>query len=93
MNHLKSENLKILARRLKTPFAEIDILAGHQSQIWCVYEVKTFNEAFQKQVLSLKQKQRLQRACIYLSEKFQVTVILKLALVEKNQKVIFVPME
>ena len=56
-----------MARRLKTPFAEVDILARDKSGFLVVVEVKKVRHDFDRSgVVSSRQLARLQRACIFL---------------------------
>jgi Holliday junction resolvase-like predicted endonuclease len=64
---LKSIGWSIVARRLKTPFAEVDILARDKAGFLVVVEVKKVRRDFDRSgVVSNRQLARLRRACIFL---------------------------
>ena len=83
------KNFKILKRRLRTAYAEIDIIAeSSQAEIWLI-EVKTLGnfDFFEKRV-SKRQKERLQRAYIYLQAKTQKRMRLVFAFVDRQGKIL-----
>ncbi|MGZ3779067.1 MAG: YraN family protein [Pseudobdellovibrionaceae bacterium] len=78
----------LLAQRLKTPFAEVDLIfrspAGHALMV----EVKTTNiSEFQNYRISQYQKRRLMRALLFLTERLNSLVEVHWAFVTKEGQV------
>ena len=79
----KKQSYQLLAQRLKTPYAEVDLLFRHphQRQLLLV-EVKSLSSwDFIHFRLSKKQKQRLLRAHQYLYEQHEMEVVFNWAFV------------
>jgi len=65
----------ILEQRVKTPFAEVDLLFETPEGHLLMVEVKSVKNAdFIPTAIGKRQKQRLQRAMIYLTEQFKTPV-------------------
>ncbi|MNT71025.1 hypothetical protein D3C72_2094690 [compost metagenome] len=65
----------ILDQRVKTPFAEVDLLFETPDGHLLMVEVKSVkNPDFIPTAIGKRQKQRLQRAMIYLTEQFKTPV-------------------
>lgn len=83
---LLKKNFKLLFWRLKTPFAEVDLIFRDLEGRLCVVEVKTsLHEPFAEHRVSFKQRARLSRARAFIEETWGFEAYLQLALVEKNQ--------
>lgn len=71
---------RVLARRFKTPFAEVDIVSVGSDQYVYIIEVKgPFREGLP--IVSREQLRRLQRAALYLSHHHRAKVRLQFLLV------------
>jgi Holliday junction resolvase-like predicted endonuclease len=66
--HLVSQGFVLLEQRLRTPFAELDIVAKDLDGGLHVFEVKGDRGGYEK-IVSLCQILRLKRACQYLLHK------------------------
>lgn len=85
----KYPKAKIVGQRLKTPFAEIDILIQQDFGKMILVEVKTLSSHhFIQNRISKRQKQRLLNAQCYLQEKFESLVEIHWAYVEKSGEVL-----
>jgi putative endonuclease len=70
-DHYRKKNYKLKAQRVRTPFAEVDLIFESPAKELLMVEVKSVNIAdFAAFRISQKQKQRLIRAMIFLAEKF-----------------------
>lgn len=77
-----------MAQRVKTPFAEVDLLFRTPENHVLMVEVKTNNVlAFQNHRISYRQKTRLIRALQFLAEKLDSLVEVHWAFVTKEGKV------
>ncbi len=78
----------LLAQRVKTPFAEVDLLFKTPEGHALMVEVKTANlSAFQNHRISWKQRARLIRALQFLAERWKVPVEVHWAFVTKEGEV------
>jgi Holliday junction resolvase-like predicted endonuclease len=81
----------LLHHRLKTPYAEVDLLFARSDGRLNLVEVKSFNSSiygdfWADSLLPLKQSMRLKRAHHWLSEKFHKEVILSLSVVKFDDR-------
>lgn len=77
--------MELLAQRLRTPFAEVDLLFRHTEGHLVLVEVKTAQlQDFQPFRVGQKQKQRLVRAMLFLAERWQLPVEIHWAFVTKD---------
>ena len=60
--YLKLSGWSLIARRFKTPYAEVDILARDRAGVLFVIEVKKIRDDFHDGIVSSRQLQRLRRA-------------------------------
>lgn len=82
--YYQARGFKLLKHRLKTPFAEVDLLLQSKNGDVVLVEVKSANvEDFQIFRITPKQKKRLERALIFLSEYLDCPVGLNWAFVNK----------
>jgi putative endonuclease len=84
------QNLKyeLIAQRLKTPFAEVDLMFHASEGHVLIVEVKTINSAaFINARITKNQKQRLVRALAYLSDQMNAAVEIHWAFVTGNGEV------
>lgn len=89
---LQKRGLQILERRMKTPFAEVDIFAydPHEDRHTLI-EVKSLSSRdWAGQRLGSKQQERLQNARVFLSEKYFKPCILLLAMVDEDANIRFI---
>jgi len=86
---LKKKSFRILKCRWRTPFAEIDILAECPAgEIW-IFEVKSLRHFdFLEVRLGRKQKERLQRAHLFIQSKTPKPVRLALVFVDAQAKIL-----
>lgn len=83
--HFLAQGYQALARRLKTPYAEIDLLFRTPESHLLMVEVKTVNiESFQPHRVSWRQKQRQLRALQFLIQKWGCPVEVNWAFVTKK---------
>lgn len=79
---------ELLSQRVKTPFAEVDLLFRSPEGHVLMVEVKTANTPdFQPYRIAARQKKRLLRALIFLAEKLDSLVEVHWAFVTKNGEV------
>ena len=70
--YLKKHGYKILERNFRTPFGEIDIIAGHKKDIVFVevkYRKSSFSGAPQEAVTKSKQQKIIKSALSYMKQK------------------------
>lgn len=80
---------QVYKERFRTPFAEVDIIFRHPQKNSVLVEVKTVNSfEFLEHRLQQRQKQRLQRAQLYLSHLWGEALELHLAFVSSNGEVL-----
>lgn len=78
------QGYELLAQRLRTPFAEIDLLFKTEVGHVLMVEVKTSNISdFQPHRISKKQKERQKRALLYLTSQLECLVEVHWAFVTK----------
>lgn len=79
----------VYKERFRTPYAEIDIIFRHPQKYSVLVEVKTVGSFdFLEHRLGFKQKQRLQRAQLYLSDLWGESLELHLAFVSLDGEVL-----
>lgn len=84
----QSNCFELLGQRVKTPFAEVDLLFRAPEGHVLLVEVKTANiQDFHLYRISLKQRKRLLRALLFLAEKFEALVEAHWAFVTKEGEV------
>lgn len=84
--YLHQKNYHVIYHRLKTPFAEVDLLIENQKNELAIVEVKTLlHQEWMAERVSSRQKQRLVRASFWLQEKNQKPCIVLLAFVYNQQ--------
>lgn len=82
IRHFKK--FKLLHQRLRTPFAEVDLVFQMSPREVLMVEVKALRSFdFLPQRISTKQKQRIFRARTYYQEKFRSLVVLNWAFVNE----------
>lgn len=87
----EAKGYRLLQQRLKTPFAEVDLLFQSSQGHVLMVEVKSANiEDFYFFRISKKQKKRLERAVLYLSEEFECPVEINWAFVKNSGEVMVV---
>lgn len=85
LNFYHHKGYQVLAQRLKTPFAEVDLLFRSPEGHILMVEVKTANLAiYQAHRISWKQKARLMRALQFLAARFETLVEVHWAFVTKD---------
>lgn len=85
LNYYHQKGYQILAQRLKTPFAEVDLLFRSPEGHILMVEVKTANlQTYQVHRISWKQKARLIRALQFLAARFEALVEVHWAFVTKD---------
>ncbi|MGE9744246.1 YraN family protein [Bdellovibrio bacteriovorus] len=78
----------LLGQRVKTPFAEVDLLFKTPRQTLLMVEVKTTNLSdFQPFRITKKQKARLVRAMLFLAARWDVLVEIHWAFVTKDGEI------
>ena len=78
----------VVAERLRTPFAEIDLLFRWKGQLWLI-EVKTLSRVeFLSVRMSRRQKVRLCQAREWIQEHFRMETALIFAVVQGNGKIL-----
>ncbi|MGZ3790708.1 MAG: YraN family protein [Bdellovibrio sp.] len=84
----KLKGYELLAQRVKTPFAEVDLLLRAPEGHLLMVEVKTTNlSEFQNYRITIKQKKRLLRALHFLAERLEVLVEVHWAFVTKEGEI------
>lgn len=87
---LLARGLTLCGQRVTTPFAELDLLFLKDRTFYIV-EVKTLKSLQYLGVrVGSKQKQRLKRSLLYLTEKYQKQTVLVWAFVLSSGKVMFI---
>ncbi|MDG0816521.1 YraN family protein [Bdellovibrio svalbardensis] len=82
------KKFKLLKQRLKTPFAEIDLLFRSPEGHLLMVEVKSANQScFYSARISKRQMQRLGRAASFLAARFNCLVEYHWAFVDQNYSV------
>lgn len=90
---LEIKNCKILGHRIKTPFAEIDILFRSSKGVIVLLEVKSLSKwIWLESRVTKKQSDRLKRATIYLENKLNEPVQICMAYVIQN-KIFYLALE
>lgn len=86
--HYVSKGCELLGQRIKTPFAEVDLLFKNPKGDILMVEVKTANiSEFQQYRISWKQKRRLLRALTFLSDETKTPIEVHWAFVTKEGQV------
>ena len=84
----QDQGFELLAQRVKTPFAEVDLLFRTPDQNVLMVEVKTANiRDFHLHRISVHQRKRLLRALLFLAEKLESLVEVHWAFVTKGGEV------
>lgn len=87
--YYKKLGYEVFKERFRTPFAEIDIVFRHPQKNSVLVEVKTVNSfEFLEHRLRSSQRQRLQRAQLYLSHLWGESLELHLAFVSSDGEVL-----
>lgn len=85
ISYFTQKGFDLLGQRVKTPYAEVDLLFQKLDGSVLMVEVKTSNiPDFQPHRISWKQKLRLQRALQFLTEHFECLVEVHWAFVTKD---------
>ncbi|HWU44027.1 MAG TPA: YraN family protein [Bdellovibrio sp.] len=88
LSHYQNKNYRLLHQRVKTPFAEIDLLFRTPSGNLLVVEVKAANlSSFYGTRVSWKQKNRLLRAANFLNAQTQCLVEIHWAFVNDRRQI------
>lgn len=86
--HYQSLGCELLGQRVKTPFAEVDLLFKTPHGHLLMVEVKTTNVSeFQMSRITKKQRARLERALIFMAERWDLPVEIHWAFVTKEGQV------
>lgn len=86
----RQKKYKILKQRWRSPFAEVDLVVESPSGGIGLIEIKTISHFdFINVRISEKQKQRLQRAHLFVQSKTKRPVVLYLALVNQRGQILF----
>lgn len=84
---LRGKGWRVVAKRFKSPFAEIDLIV-EKNQTVMIIEIKSVsNSHFLNFRLSRDQRQRLARAHQYFTEKWENPVEFQLAFVDPKGKI------
>lgn len=84
--HLEQQGLNLIERHYKTPFGEIDLLMQHPLGLFMI-EVKTISHfEMLERIKRSGQFERLKRAYLYLSNKYDEPIYTLLAVIESSQK-------
>ncbi|MEN0058666.1 MAG: YraN family protein [Bdellovibrio sp.] len=85
----RQKGYQLLQQRLRTPFAEVDLLMRSPQGHLVLIEVKTSSlDGFQNYRLSAQQKKRLERALHFLAESFQELIEMHWAFVTREGEMI-----
>ncbi|ASD65451.1 hypothetical protein B9G79_08580 [Bdellovibrio bacteriovorus] len=88
MKHYQLKGYQLLGQRVRTPFAEVDLLFKTSRQTLLMVEVKTTNLSdFQPFRISKKQKARLVRAMLFLASRWDIPVEVHWAFVTKDGQI------
>lgn len=88
LNFYQKKGYELLGQRVKTPFAEVDLIFQTPQGHALMVEVKTSNlSEFQNYRISYKQKNRLLRALQFLSVRLDVLIEVHWAFVTKEGEV------
>lgn len=83
-----NKNFQLLKQRVKTPFAEVDLLFRSPRGHLLMVEVKSANDSsFYSARISKRQMQRLNRAACFLADRFDCLVEYHWAFVDQNYSV------
>lgn len=83
-----NKKFRLLEQRVKTPFAEVDLLFRSADGNLLMVEVKSANDpCFYSARISKRQMQRLARAVSFLATHFNCLVEYHWAFVDQNQKI------
>lgn len=86
--HYQQKGYHLLEQRLKTPFAEVDLLFQAPEGHALMVEVKTVNSAdFHSYRISKNQKARLVRALVFLAARLDTLVEIHWAFVTKEGEI------
>ncbi len=89
IDYYQSRNFLLLKQRMKTPFAEVDLLFRAPQGHLLMVEVKSVNlSSFYLTRVSKRQKNRLEKAVIFLSNRFNILVEIHWAFVGLDDEVI-----
>jgi putative endonuclease len=88
IDYYQSRNFLILKQRMKTPFAEVDLLFRAPQGHLLMVEVKSVNlTSFYLTRVSKKQKNRLEKAVLFLANRFSSLVEIHWAFVGRDDRV------
>lgn len=91
IQYYQNRGYRLWQQRVKTPFAEIDLLFVTPQKHCLMVEVKSVTSTdFIPYRISLKQKQRQARALVYLAEKTQKLVEAHWAFVTSDDQVLVI---
>ena len=92
LSFLQKEGFSLVFKNKKINNTEIDLLLKKNKTLY-LFEVKSDNLWRIEQPLNSKQKERLKEVALKISESYQCSVRLILALVKKDQKVELLPLD
>ena len=88
LEYYEKRNYLCLAKRLKTPFSEIDLLFWTPDGDLLMVEVKSSNSlSFRSQRITWKQKRRLQNSMTFLNARFDCLVLIHWAFVTQSGRI------
>ncbi len=86
LRDLEIKNCKIIGHRIKTPFAEVDILFRSTKGVIVLLEVKSLSKwVWLESRVTKKQSDRLKRAATFIESRYNESVQICLAYVIKNK--------
>lgn len=89
IDYYRSRNFQLLKQRMKTPVAEVDLLFRAPGGHLLMVEVKSVNlSSFYLTRVSKRQKNRLEKAVLFLSNRFNILVEIHWAFVGLEDQVI-----
>ena len=88
--YLLKNNFELIEQRYRTPFAEVDLLLRSPKGPLVMIEVKAISD-WDRLLwrLDQRQRQRLKRACSFIENKYKKLVMLKVAYIDKFNKILF----
>lgn len=89
LHHYREKGFRLLKQRLRTPYAEIDLLLEAPEDFLVMVEVKSVSdEAFISSRISRRQRSRQDKALLYLSEIYGKNVAIHWAFVMNDGNLI-----
>lgn len=93
LSYYLDKNWILLGQRIKTPFAEVDLLLK-QGKLLKLIEVKSLgNEAFMNYRIRQRQKERLIKAGQFLHFKWKMDVELEIVFVDNQEELTIIPLD